>query len=683
MTAGKQGPNRAVLSETLLRGIGSRRVKVAVFTTYQFDPDFFEVNIIPLLFDRGWSPNPKVSRTLSEDAIREGIEIAVYYDRSGLTQGGGTAALDYRRFDVSRPTGVFHPKNILLLVEDIIEDEVRESLILVTTSANLTRSGWWENVESAHMIEMRQDMKSVIRDDLLGLGGLLSRLEREDRTGDPHKAIDAIRSFLVKRTESTSQKRRDGVLLPRLYVGKQSVPDFLREEMGIGGEEYCLEIISPYFEKSDEAKTLKTLVNALEPRSTRVFLPKREDGAALCGEGYYRFVVSMRGVQWGQLPEGLLRWSDKREDSRGRFVHAKVYRLFSRVEGREFILSGSVNLTGAAHSSGSAGNFETALFVETPGGEKLDWWMSPLPSGAPPLEFIDPDRQDEDKRSIHNISFRFDWTEDTLKYFWEKPQVVPARAEVLMMKVPVFEMPSLVFDRWEELHSEAAKSVRNLLRSTTFLELVVDGNDPQLILIREEGMERKPPLSASLSPEEILEYWSLLSTEQKAAFWERQILSKLPEEAVEALRGKYPQEAPSSMFDRFAGIFHAFSRVEARVALAFKEKRPKEVEYLLFGKKSDSLETLIDKIEEKEDSDPVNDYVTLLCARMLVQKIRDLDQGFADEHEHRIKLLKERLRVVDDIRARLAGDLGEDAKEFLAWFEQMFFLDVTLPEGAR
>ena len=61
--------------------------------------------------------------------------------------------------DVRRKNGVFHPKVILLLVDDLKrgdanEGGVAQSLIVAIQSANLTRQGWWENVECTHIEEI-------------------------------------------------------------------------------------------------------------------------------------------------------------------------------------------------------------------------------------------------------------------------------------------------------------------------------------------------------------------------------------------------------------------------------------------------------------------------------------------------------------------------------------------------
>ncbi len=152
-----------VLSQRISEFIGGRRLRVGLFTTFTFDPGFFELHVLPVLFDQTFSQVDKVRRIQLEDALRSVDHLAVYYDRSALAQDAEPAQLDYRRIDVRRTTGCFHPKVILLLVdnypEDVSDDETKQrrthqSLIIALMSANLTRAGWWENVECAHLEEI-------------------------------------------------------------------------------------------------------------------------------------------------------------------------------------------------------------------------------------------------------------------------------------------------------------------------------------------------------------------------------------------------------------------------------------------------------------------------------------------------------------------------------------------------
>ena len=118
---------------------------------------------------------------------------------------------DYRRIDVGRRTGCFHPKVLLLLVDDHHEatEPVRQALVVGLLSANLTRAGWWENLECAHLDEIKDrevdDQPCAFRTDLLALIQLIKRTARED---DDQSALERIHEFILTRTQS--QQRGSG-----------------------------------------------------------------------------------------------------------------------------------------------------------------------------------------------------------------------------------------------------------------------------------------------------------------------------------------------------------------------------------------------------------------------------------------------------------------------------------------
>src|SRR5690606_12614448 len=76
--------------------IGGRRIRAGVVTSYTFDPAFFELHVLPLLFDQPFSQVEKVRRIQLADALRSVDHLAVYYDRGGLSQDAAPAQLDYR-----------------------------------------------------------------------------------------------------------------------------------------------------------------------------------------------------------------------------------------------------------------------------------------------------------------------------------------------------------------------------------------------------------------------------------------------------------------------------------------------------------------------------------------------------------------------------------------------------------
>ena len=136
---------RAVLSEQFEARLGDRRLLAAVFVTFRFDPEFFEQQVLPVFLGVPTSHSEAIRRVQLEDALKEvPHRVAVYYDQSGLNSDAKSARLDVSRVPIVHRTGIFHPKNVLALVEakEADDDGYRaQSLIVACMSANLTRAG--------------------------------------------------------------------------------------------------------------------------------------------------------------------------------------------------------------------------------------------------------------------------------------------------------------------------------------------------------------------------------------------------------------------------------------------------------------------------------------------------------------------------------------------------------------
>jgi len=104
---------REVLSDHFQERMQGRRIVSALFTTFRFEPAFFETQILPAFFDSALSQADAIRLVQLEVSLRElKGSIAVYYDRNGLVADGGSSKLDVRRIAVSHSTGIFHPKNV-------------------------------------------------------------------------------------------------------------------------------------------------------------------------------------------------------------------------------------------------------------------------------------------------------------------------------------------------------------------------------------------------------------------------------------------------------------------------------------------------------------------------------------------------------------------------------------------
>ena len=666
-----------VLSEALQEKVSGRRVVAAVFTTFRFEPGFFEQEVLPVLFDQSFSHVEKVRLVQLEELVRQIDHVAVYYDRRGLMTSGAPPSLDVRRIPTTR-NGYFHPKLILLLVKNEEDDGGAESLIVGVTSANLTRAGWWENVECAWVEEVADGDQCAFRKDLLSI---FSSIRDDERTGDEHVELDRIYKFMRYRVIDAVRRSKRGVLRPRIFGGQQPLPEFLDETLRLPADTYNLEIVSPYFDGTDEAGALRSLVEALAPKETRVFLPEADDGSAICRAGFFEAVASMPTVEWGRLPEQLLRRGKGAEDRQTpRFVHAKVYRIWSRSEGREFFLIGSANLTHAGHSRASAGNLEAATLFEVRNPGRLQFWLDPLDSD--PVSFRPEESTDEEEAvEVPPLAVRYQWNQQRGQYFWEDD----APPQRLLFSSFGSELPPLdqvEAGDWFDLPGKTSEQLGELLKSTSFLDVTTDGVARGTILVREEGMAHKPSILLNLTAEEILRYWALLSAEQREAFLEDKRYDLLVERGLAPPRTVITP-TNNSMFDRFAGIFHAFSQLERHVVEALTERHDTVAVYRLFGEKYDSLPHLVRKIIADDEGDAVNRYVTLLTARHLLRGLKRDYKDFFSEYREDDKRITELLDASDQLHDQLGLEDPSERKEFLHWFEHMFLTDAKRVEEPR
>jgi len=669
-------PPRAVLSEHIEERLGGRSLVAAVFLTYQFDPSFFEQDILPVFFDIPLSHAAPVKLVQLEDAIREVRGgIAVYYDRAGIVPGGG-AKLDVKRIPMHQTTGIFHPKNIFALVEDKEPDDEghkTQSLLVSSLSANLTRTGWWENVEVCHTEEVKEDDFTRLGDDLIKFIDSVIR-RAGTKAEEDHRALRSIRAFL-KETYQRQTRTSAGQLHTHFYDGSVPVVDFLRATGGRSLSGMRLEIISPYFDESFTSLPLRALVAEFSPRETRVYLPRGDKQEALCSEAVFAGVRDMDEVSWGRLPAELLK-SGKSEAARNRNVHAKVYRFFQPSPKREVLFVGSVNLTTPAHRKG--GNLETGFLVEVETAQKPDWWLMPDASKA--ADFVH--RSETEGTATGggtSLVLRYSWNTGVAEAYWDANGACPPLS-IRWSGVEIVNLVGLPSKAWTTLEAGDTGALEKVLRSTSILEVRGDGQQDAFLLVQEEGMHARPSILFDLSPAEILRYWSLLTPAQRAEFLNARAPGLVgSDEGAQllALGAKFvPDE---TFFDRFAGIFLAFGCLERAVLNALPGNQ-KEAAYRLFGQKHDSLPNLLKKVADQAaegKGDPTEHYVTMLCARQLFTEVKKAQPEFFAAHRADAPGLEAALAGVEGLRAKLVDQDPVKMPEFLEWFERWFLPRAT------
>ena len=673
-----------VLSRRLGDAIDGRRLRVGVFTTFSFDPAFFELQVLPLLFpDYSFSQPDKVRRAQLDDALRTVEPLAVYYDRQALAQDSEPAQLGYRRIDVGRRTGRFHPKVLLLLVDDHHQEAepVRQALIVGLLSANLTRAGWWESLECAHLDEIKDrevdDQPCAFRTDLLALIQLIKRSARED---DDQSALDRIHEFIRTQTQTHRVERRKlrGTYHTRIFCGQQQqdLADWLREQ-GLRDESLNLEVLSPFFD-SGSAGPLPALQEAVRPRETRVYLPTQPDGAAEVSAAAHDAIAEV--ATWARLPTDVAGQgkSGEAQGAQPRHVHAKAYRLW-RKGGPDLLLVGSPNLSTPGHSRAAAGNLEAAFLVDVTGaGYPQRWWLEPVDQDAERFADTAPSEEDGLEGVGLDLSLQYDWSTSELSYRLvneDNDEGVPRFGVNQPGGAHLFSVDRPRSGCWVTCPADAAAQVRDLLASTSFLQITSAGRSWR-VLVREEGLGYRPSLWTELTPEEILEYWSLLTAAQRAAFIERLTRDSL-EGLPTAIRD--PLTSHDTLFDRYAGIYHAFGCLSRHIDTAFDERRETEAETRLLGAKYDSLPALLEKTLARDDADPIVRYVTLLCARQLRDDVVGRYRDFFKTRRKGLAALDRLLAQLPDLKNALPLPDDDDRSAFLDWYESAFLRPARLP----
>ena len=196
------------------------------------------------------------------------------------------------------------------------------------------------------------------------------------------------------------------------------------------------------------------------------------------------------------------------------------------------------------------------------------------------------------------VAIRYDWGEGAVAVRLEGEMALPIEVEELSGR-RLFMIERGDVERWCVCDDNATARVGESLASSSFVVLR-RGDARWRVLVREEGMAHRPSILSELSPDEILEYWSLLSAEERAAFIERHAAFGEAIEGIPAVE-RDPLGAGDTLFDRFAGVFHAFGCLRRNIEKALEDGRHDEAEMRLLGAKYDSLPELLRKTLERED----------------------------------------------------------------------------------
>ncbi|MGY3212470.1 hypothetical protein [Mucilaginibacter sp. HD30] len=332
---------REVLKEQIKTAIGGRKVKAALFYTFNFDPAFFENYVMPLLVpDKTFQNEAIYNNILWRRCAKEGIipPVTVYCDHYAKDNVmAPTLGYEIRCVRlVGRPGSLvnFHPKECWLLLDN-------DQLVQVNASANLTPSGWCENLECCTIIRPTKNSrpKTKTRTKRQEMMEIISSLAFEKHLSHAEELI-----FNALRYTDDSGEYFSNLFVPFADVVKNIAATIAPHRV---------EIIAPYMH--GEAAILTQLA---EMGLDQIFclVPSLKTNEVLLSKEVFTSMLD-KGVKW-------CNWADSAIGREPRNLHAKIYRFYGQE--KVVTVTGSVNFTGPAwrrHVKGPSNhaNVESAI----------------------------------------------------------------------------------------------------------------------------------------------------------------------------------------------------------------------------------------------------------------------------------------------------------------------------------
>lgn len=659
-----------VISNHLTELLDKKEVFAAVFTTYTFEPEFFELEVIPFLLsgEIEFSSDERVKQFQVREALREAdLPLEVFYDLNLSRQEANTSpAMQYLCHGVSHGNSAFHAKLNLILTYD--QDEGHECLLVGAGSNNLSRAGWWCNIECQHWEVVSP--RGMPRRFLNRLQEDVAYLQRQQHL-QPEPETDA----LLRIGDYLSACRESNNADPISYYGlspdrDRNFPRFLSRQANQrwSYRNWTLEIISPFFAEDAKNKEHK-FFEKLGVKEIHLLLPKDQEGIPTCQKAYFDYIEGEDNIRWAE-------WASESANELGlqgqffRRLHAKVYHFYNKVQSWAFV--GSVNFSHKAMWE----NVEAGFFVKLPTTGPL---LKPIKNAAAIEVFREPTELEPGNAStvrLPQVHLGYDWAQQCLTGITEKNHsytinifTPEGKAAVANWKITgtkrAFEGDTTSLERLLKNGSLVKIRGHNSRTDEIFPE--------HRVLLQQTGWSHKPLDLPDLTPEQILAIYAGMSAERRQLLLVNSTIRKLIlEGAAGEMTVKDDDFTVEHFFSEYAEIFYAFRKLIEQL----QENKDKEnwmrLDYYLSGTGMDSLPALISRVigEERADSF-VTVYLILLCCKEVFQ-----DPQF----KNRIKCAGQLTAINRELHSIRSGDsikLEDDSPEkrriFFRWFEDQFF----------
>lgn len=652
------------ISEAFVQQLAGRRVRAGFFSTFSFEPEFFELEVLPLMLGNDvWSPSDELRygqlQLMMQAPEQPAADWAVAYDRD-IFESQAAPRLEVDYLPVSLLPACQHAKlSVLLLENPGADDQPGDlpgySVLLCAGSFNLTRAGWWENLEVGHWVELHaQYAPANIRRPLQqalefyrnvrpampvqALQRLLDALEQFPQTPD-----DPLCSFYFSYSANGQHV--------------QSFPQYLVQAQVRG----TLEVVSPFFAEDGDNQVVANLLETFE--RVKLFLPRDEAGRALIGKDVYR-ALSER-VEWAEwLPE--IRQQLMGADGHRR-LHAKIYHCTGR-DGWHFI--GSVNLSQQAFSR----NVEAGFLLRG----RCPTLLQPLAAANTPEVFECPVEVDSPLDStaaaMPLLHLTFDWQETSLQLLSPEAgslSLLDSHSEcvceyALQAATPLrvsfaegrqlFARSSLVHARWQPAVQSADQRAAS-----------------GVLLVSQRNLYGRPLDMPGMDLAGLLRLLHAMGQGARMASMSAMLEAALRQnfENPDQYLSQVGDPADvTSFFSEFSEVNGAFWALGQRLEKARQGGDERTLDYFLKGAQPDSLAGLLTTVQtQQEGAAPglIVRYLTLLgIEELLLRHAKHAAPGLLPEVQQSLATL-ERQELIPCLQAE-----GVDTGRFIDWYRREF-----------
>lgn len=647
------------ISEAFRTVIGEREIKQAFFSTYSFEPDFFELEVLPMLLGNpALSSNESIRYYQLQSLMRQHAErFAVVYDLSVFNpQLAPRLEVEYLPMRVGGACQ--HAKLMVVVVHD--HQSKQQSIILGAGSFNLTKAGWWENLEVGHWVELREGFAAgnIHRP-------LLDAL-RFYQTHTPSSVLAAILG-VAQALEASADDPSCSFYFSGHGSGRVHFDSFITDNTHA---KTPLEVISPFFAAEADNRVILSFLNR-HPAVT-VLLPLDERGQALVDESVYEALPS-ESITWGCWSDSI-RKSHLDQKGGYRRLHAKIYRSLGDAP---WSFVGSVNLSFKAFRQ----NVEAGFLIR---GHATKALLAPLET--PPDRFnveLEADSQsDAGGHEMPPIQALFDWQDETLQLHISGKQsglltLFNSASEVLLCV-------QLEAEASNELPVPASQ-LKTHLQGSSLMHArwqSDSGNATGMVLISQRNTFCRPTCLPPLDLQALLRIFIGIQESRRLEVFGDLAVRLLQTSQDEGLQDEFlPALTSEGVFDSFFAEFSqvngAFWGLAERLDKADLAGDSQTLAYYLKGHQPDSLRKLLEAVAavdtktNKPTSSLIVRYLTLLSAADLLNHFtKHADASLLHDTEKALVNLEQ-----DELLKELDGANGE---QFLRWFKAKFFEPVAV-----